>query len=112
MIIFVDYSLSNSVFLNCLGIFLSATLSVALVMVPRFRKRKAPVKKIHQSSQGGDSGSHGAGAASSHHGGAGVDSAKSWSKASKIFGDMPDEDDDVVGALPSLPQQQASSQPK
>ena len=49
MSIFVSLNISTTVLIRCVGIFLSGTMSVALIMIPKFMKRKGPRHAVHPS---------------------------------------------------------------
>ena len=49
MSIFVGFNVNTTVLMRCVGIFLSGTMSVALIMIPKFMKRKGPSHSVHPS---------------------------------------------------------------
>ena len=67
MVVFVTFSGNSTVFMSCIGIFLSGTMSVCLIMIPKFMRRRNAVMKVHPSAHPGGSSGHGL---SSHHVGA------------------------------------------
>eukprot|EP01042_Synura_sphagnicola_P004915 gene4915-6261_t len=55
MIVFVTISLPNIPLLTAVAIFLSGTLTVALVMLPRLRRKKSVTRQVHGNSESGRS---------------------------------------------------------
>ena len=80
MIVFVTISISNAPLLTSVAIFLSGTITVALVMLPRLRRKKSVTRQVHGNSESGRSQSV-------------VSRVSGSRKLSSFFGDMPQVDE-------------------